>query len=334
MFENIPTCPLTGLSTNGKAKVEPLNGSEQALYSFKPIGRAIFKRDHLNELLKSITNGNHHFRPDLAGMCRAATEKGESPVVITYKMFAEPPSEGPKSFEEKQNYFLCLLYEVGGMEHKKRDILTTSDFPLAFAVSNEEFSRIMESLIEDGFIRYDTGSRVRADFTGSTQVHFGGVFLTPAGKHLAISTLGTETKLVSSTAHVPEPALSALHPLVRQIANRLLTGGHYRQAVLDVYIMLDKAVQQKAQQPATLTGKLLMDTVFSAKNPILKLSNDSNEQQGFMQLFSGAVQAIRNHYAHNLSELEAQQALEWLCYASALFRKVDEAELVQRPATT
>lgn len=137
------------------------------------------------------------------------------------------------------------------------------------------------------------------------------------------------TSLASLKHEEVNSDLDSLHPSVQQAASRLFKDKHYRQAILDAYIALDKAVQTKAKQPSALTGKVLMETVFSPKRPVLSLSDDQNERHGYMSLFSGAVQAIRNHYAHNLTELkDAQEAMEWLSYASALFRKVDEAQFV------
>jgi uncharacterized protein (TIGR02391 family) len=119
---------------------------------------------------------------------------------------------------------------------------------------------------------------------------------------------------------------SNLHPTVQQVGNPLVANGHYRQAVLDSCIALDKAVQKKAQLPASTVGTALMTKAFSANQPLIRLSQDNNEQVGFMNLYQGSVQAIRNHYAHNLTEIDPARALEWLSFISALFYKLDEAQ--------
>jgi uncharacterized protein (TIGR02391 family) len=120
---------------------------------------------------------------------------------------------------------------------------------------------------------------------------------------------------------------SNFHPTVLDVAGSLFRDGHYRQAVLDAYIALNKAVQAKSGRP-DLDGSSLMQHVFSPKNPVLKLSNDQTEQQGVMHLFSGAIQAIRNPNAHNLDENDSQaveEVLERLAFASLLFRWLDRA---------
>jgi uncharacterized protein (TIGR02391 family) len=128
------------------------------------------------------------------------------------------------------------------------------------------------------------------------------------------------------------PSVDSLHHSVKTAADSLFAGGHYRQAVLDACIALDRAVQVKAQLPAATTGTSLMTKAFSANSPIIRLSTDANEQMGFMNLYQGSVQAIRNHYGHNLTEIpDPARALEWLGFISALFYKLDEA---LAPATT
>jgi len=72
-----------------------------------------------------------------------------------------------------------------------------------------------------------------------------------------------------------------------------------------------------------------MQTVFSPKNPILKISENIDEQQGYMWMFSGAVMAIRNSHAHKVIKPETrQETIEWLGFASALLKILDKAELI------
>jgi uncharacterized protein (TIGR02391 family) len=122
------------------------------------------------------------------------------------------------------------------------------------------------------------------------------------------------------------PSLAHLHPTIQQVIGSLFASNHYPQAILAACTALDKAVQAKAQLPPTTVGTALMTTAFSAKSPLIQLSQDANEQMGFMNLYQGSVQAIRNHYAHNLTEIPAARALEWLSFISALFYKLDEAQ--------
>jgi uncharacterized protein (TIGR02391 family) len=120
-----------------------------------------------------------------------------------------------------------------------------------------------------------------------------------------------------------------LHPIVQKTAGELYKNGHYRQAILDTYIALVDAVKVKSTR-YDIDNSPLMQAVFSAKRPVLKVSNDQDEQMGFMWLFSGAVMAIRNPKAHKLIEQkDTQRTIEWLSFASVLLRVLDEAELIK-----
>jgi len=124
-------------------------------------------------------------------------------------------------------------------------------------------------------------------------------------------------------------ALTNLHPLVQSVASQLYSDGHYRQAILDTYILLVDTVKTKSGRH-DLDGTGLMQTVFSPKNPTIKVSNDSGEQLGFMWMYSGAVMGIRNPKAHRLiQQKDPQRTLEWLSFASVLLRVLDEAEVIK-----
>lgn len=60
-------------------------------------------------------------------------------------------------------------------------------------------------------------------------------------------------------------------------------------------------------------------------------STDSgrNDQAGFMQIFCGAYQGIRNTKAHSLEhDLDQIKAAQYLIFASLLARRVSEAKKV------
>ena len=120
--------------------------------------------------------------------------------------------------------------------------------------------------------------------------------------------------------------LSNLHPIVQKIAGQLFEDGHYRQAILDTYIALIEAVKNKSG--LELDNTRLMQNAFSMNNPTLSISDDPDERQGFMWLYSGAVMAIRNPKAHRLIEQnDPQRTIEWLSFASVLLRVLDDSTL-------
>jgi len=74
-----------------------------------------------------------------------------------------------------------------------------------------------------------------------------------------------------------------------------------------------------------------MGHVFSVNKPILKFSSletesERDEQQGFMQLFMGAVTGIRNPRAHDAISDEPERALEFIAFISLLAKRVDDAK--------
>ncbi len=69
-----------------------------------------------------------------------------------------------------------------------------------------------------------------------------------------------------------------------------------------------------------------MQTAFSANSPKLSVSKNVDERLGFMWLFTGAVMGVRNPKAHAITpHPDKQTTLEWLGFASVLFRVLDGA---------
>jgi len=141
-------------------------------------------------------------------------------------------------------------------------------------------------------------------------------------------TLSENAVAVGISPDTPKELIN-LHPTVQKTAGELYKNGHYRQAILDTYIALVNAVKIKSLRH-DLDNTPLMQATFSPKNPLVKVSAEQDEQQGFMWLFSGAVMGIRNPKAHRLIEQnDPQRTLEWLSFASVLLRVLDEAEVVK-----
>jgi uncharacterized protein (TIGR02391 family) len=149
--------------------------------------------------------------------------------------------------------------------------------------------------------------------------------------HIAELELEVQEQETPARPELAHTSLAHLHPTVQQVADSLFATSHYSQAIQVACTALEKAIQHKAGQSASLTGTALLGKVFPKDNPSLLLSNDQGECEGYGFLYRGLLQAIRNHYSHNLTEIPAPRALEWLGFISALFYKLDEA---QPPATS
>jgi len=130
----------------------------------------------------------------------------------------------------------------------------------------------------------------------------------------------------------PDYELSNLHPRLRKQSESLFISKHYSEAIFEGYKLLGKAVRDKSG--LTGDGKSLMSDAFSVRNPVTMLNNlqtetDRNEQEGFMHLFMGAMQGIRNPESHEVRDLrDPVITLEYLALASLLLRKLDEGKIL------
>jgi len=121
-----------------------------------------------------------------------------------------------------------------------------------------------------------------------------------------------------------------LHPRIGAVCADLYRNGHYRDAVLDASLALERLVKDKSQRD-DLSGASLMRTVFSANTPILAYNDlsdqtDRDEQEGMMHLFEGAVLALRNPRAHTLLDDSPEMALEYIALLSLLAKRVEQAK--------
>ena len=117
---------------------------------------------------------------------------------------------------------------------------------------------------------------------------------------------------------------------LRQASASLFLDGYYARAVEEAFKCLNNAVKDKSGN-TDRDGAPLMRAVFSPNAPILKLNplqspSERDEQQGYMELFAGAMTGIRNPRAHEHSLVDAGEvALELLILANHLMRKLNGA---------
>lgn len=127
-----------------------------------------------------------------------------------------------------------------------------------------------------------------------------------------------------------------LHPAIMKSSYDLFRNGHLREAVLNSVTALFDLV--RARTNSQEDGDRLIGRAFSIENPLLTLSeletdSGQNDQKGFMQIFKGAYQGIRNPKAHSMThDLTQLKAAQYLVFASLLARRVDEAKPVGLPA--
>jgi uncharacterized protein (TIGR02391 family) len=127
-----------------------------------------------------------------------------------------------------------------------------------------------------------------------------------------------------------------LHPIITEHCYKLYNDGHYRDSVLNSVIAIYDYIRERTK--SSEDGDRLIGQVFSMDNPILVLSeleteSGKNDQKGFMQIFKGAYQGIRNPKAHSLThDLTPLKAAQYLIFASLLARRVEEANVIEFPS--
>jgi len=160
--------------------------------------------------------------------------------------------------------------------------------------------------------------------------------------------LATESEIYNIKQEKQKDRLSSiftnldLHPVIKKASRELFEDGHLAEAIFEAYKALISYVKEKSGKK-TLDGQNLMGSVFNVKydretlqvkkKPLLRLNalstlEELDEQKGFMHLFVGAVIGIRNPKAHVIIEQKDPfKTLEYLCFASLLAKRVDEAKL-------
>ena len=129
----------------------------------------------------------------------------------------------------------------------------------------------------------------------------------------------------------PKDYWTYVHPAIRQVSKTPMDSGLFAEAVEDAFKEVN--VQVKRKTGSDKDGKDLMNWAFSPKNPVLKVESDvdtrsgQDSQLGYMNLFSGAISAIRNPKAHENMVISREDALRKLYFASMLMFKLDAANL-------
>ena len=121
-----------------------------------------------------------------------------------------------------------------------------------------------------------------------------------------------------------------LHPRILDVSRDLFLDGYHWEAVFAASKALVNYVKERSGRH-DLDGAQLVRAVFSKNNPILAFNDltdqtDSDEQEGMMHLFEGAVLGIRNPGGHAFPEGPEQRAIEYLSLLSLLAYRVQEAK--------
>ena len=141
--------------------------------------------------------------------------------------------------------------------------------------------------------------------------------------------------LDTATTNRSEGFVALLHPTIIKSALPHFEDGHYRDAVLNSIIAVFDHL--RARTGVDADGSQLVGKVLGGQNPTLVFSefqseSGRNDQEGFLKIFLGAYQGIRNPKAHSLShDLDRTKAAQYLVFASLLARRLDEASITVTP---
>ena len=150
-------------------------------------------------------------------------------------------------------------------------------------------------------------------------------FVTPEARRLLLKT---------DIEGVPSPTdwfWELVHPRVTALARPRFEAGFFGDAVEASYKEVNDAAKRIVRDVdgRELDGATLMNTAFSPKHPLIRLTaleteTDRSIQQGYMQIMVGAMIGIRNPKAHGNLNPSASRALHLICLASLLMHKIDE----------
>lgn len=125
---------------------------------------------------------------------------------------------------------------------------------------------------------------------------------------------------------------SYIHPLIFQVSEERFHSGFYADAVESALKEVNSRVKKlyRKYRDEERDGQDLMRKAFTSSNPLLifegiDTENGRNVQEGYMQIFAGAMQGIRNPKAHENMYISHGDAVKRLILASLLMDKIDEA---------
>ncbi len=147
----ITQCVLTGNQLDENPVIDETIGTFIS-YDYSPVGKVKIGIPTFLQFMND-ENFNH---PILAGICRNAFEDGKEAPLITQDFIANDIKnlQIPKSFKEKWLHFLKIAYKKGGKDYKPLTIVNTRDYTICYSEDGNEFTRILEYLSENFYIKY------------------------------------------------------------------------------------------------------------------------------------------------------------------------------------
>lgn len=138
-------------------------------------------------------------------------------------------------------------------------------------------------------------------------------------------------------ANENEDFWSYIHSMIAQVSRGKYSAGYYADAVESAFKEINIRIKKLyiKYRNEERDGKDLMLKTFSPNDPLLTFEelravSGKNVQEGYMYIFAGAIQGIRNPKAHDNMNIAREDAIKRLVFASLLMDKVDEALLFSK----
>ena len=129
---------------------------------------------------------------------------------------------------------------------------------------------------------------------------------------------------------------SYVHPKITAVARDAFNSNLFAVSVEAAFKELNVQVKARIKKEfpevhMEKDGVSLMQTMFSPNNPMLKIepeiesTSGHDTQMGYMNMFMGAISAIRNPKAHENMTISKDDAIRKLYFASMLMYKLENA---------
>ena len=169
MIIDFKTCPLTGIGIRENEVTTVEENYLQIRYKNQVLGEVIMPKT-LFTLLEH--EKYKELFPIIVGIVRENYTKFKKPFELNSPFFENGYKEFtyPKNFDEKAIHFLNYLSDSGGKEYKSLRVYPDFDYPLAYAINKEEFSRILYKLKNDEFIEFNSINKLEGNVISSIDI--------------------------------------------------------------------------------------------------------------------------------------------------------------------
>ena len=257
------------------------------------------------------------------------------------KSYQRPPLESRQFTEDEINSAICKIKrritEVEALDPTK---VRYNDAQVDVIESNirntimEIFGENSPEYREHGYIQIWEGGFVTNEPDYILQKKFtAGIPRTLTVLKGLISRLEEKSEDLGGIAHKisSEDFWSDIHPKITAVSKSRYESNHYADAVESALKEINSIIKEIAKRKtgSELDGANLMRTAFTPNNPIIVLDDLSTEtgrnvQQGYMEIFAGAMTGIRNPKAHDNLNITENRAKHFIYLSSLLMYKVDE----------